>query len=239
MLIVRDISDKDWRAVGIGSTDIASIMRVDEYKTYNQTLLCKALGIADKVLNKNVLRGLHLEKYIRDHISRKFCCTLIPMKIVYDNGGSMLDDNCPPFGVNPGDMPILRTTVDGIDVEKRILVEIKCPMKSYGFTSDGSISVPIGYYAQMQYHMFVCEFDKCFFVCYCDNMLFVREIIRDDPFIVSMLNDVKSFWKDVLKLRNSITQACNEIISNCCVSENDLVSEAQFLKGYIDRMYPY
>lgn len=210
MVIVETGNDiGGWAVPGIGSTDAAVIMGVDPSETIESLRLLKALGARRKLaMNRHIRRGLVLEKYVREFLNRKLGLQLLPARVMSDN------------------YSFIRSSLDGLDADRAVIVEIKCPSSMYP-------SVPIHYYMQVQHHLLVTGYDMCLFVCYCQSKTIIHHIKRDRVIIEQMLKKELVFWEEVQKLRRCIIERLSALVHN----EDGLSDEVVYLLDYLKSLF--
>lgn len=87
-------------------------------------------------------------------------------------------------------------SLDGLDVERNFVVEIKCPgLKNHQLAVDGI--VPDHYYAQIQHQLACCDLDEAFYFSYDGNKGVMIEVKRNKDFIEIMFDKEEKFWDTV------------------------------------------
>lgn len=100
----------EWRRGGIGASDIAVIMGTSRFKTL-LTLWNEKCGFAlEPPPNAAMMHGNKNEEIAREWLNENLNLNLVPLCVE--------DENTPHF----------RASLDGYDHEKKVLVEIKCPV---------------------------------------------------------------------------------------------------------------
>ena len=91
----------------------------------------------------------------------------------------------------------LRASLDGLDTNKHVVVEIKCGASVYRKVSQ-SRSVPDYYYGQVQHILAVTGYDSLDFWCYWPgNPELLIPVKRDNAYIKRLLRSELEFWKRV------------------------------------------
>lgn len=180
----KNVTEK--RNVYVGGSDVPVILGLSKYKTQYQLALEKA-GIVEPefISNPYIKYGNQMEPMIREYIN-----TMNSLNFKED---TFIDND-----------DMLRSNVDGIDLENKILLEIK----THGATPTEKV-----YEVQMQlyFHQTDCdygwlamyrrpgdfdlEFDK--------NNLVIKEIERDQGQIEKILDAVETFWIRVEYLKEN------------------------------------
>lgn len=196
-----------WLLPGIGSTDAAVIMGVDPSESVESLCLLKAIGARRKLaMNRHIKRGLVLEKYVREFLNRKFGLRLMPARVMRE------------------DYSFIRSSLDGLDAEKGVIVEVKCPSSMYP-------AVPIYYYMQVQHHLLVTDYNVCLFVCYSQGTTKIHHIERDNALIEQMLDKELVFWQKVQELRQFIIEQLRDLMKNDDSLSGEIVCLLDYLNG--------
>lgn len=173
-----------FRGAGIGSSDVALLMSDKPVfdRTLN-TLWCQKVGYEKPPVISNIhtARGKELEPEIREMVN------------------DMLGTNFEPACMYREDAPYLRASLDGIDYDKNIILEIKSPSDKVFNKYLEDWRVPENYYYQIQYQMLVAQVDYAVYSFY--NELYPH------PFLMMVENNFelqyeiekrcKLFWKSV------------------------------------------
>lgn len=169
----------EWRRHGIGASDAPIIMGVSPWKTIDQLWEEKLTAIDVQIENDNMRYGKEREEMARQMFERMTGHVMFPdRKYMHPT------------------MPWLRATLDGIDIDEKIMVEIKNPNKKDHLLAINK-QVPEKYYPQCQHQMLVKELDRMFyFSCHGDDGQIV-EVLRDELYIERMLERERLFWKCV------------------------------------------
>jgi predicted phage-related endonuclease len=87
-------------------------------------------------------------------------------------------------------------SLDGLDIQRKFIVEIKCPgAKNHQLAVDGI--VPAHYYAQIQHQLDCCDLDDAFYFSYDGNKGVMIEVRRDKGFIENMFDKERVFWDSI------------------------------------------
>ncbi len=168
-----------WRRNGIGSSDAPVIMN-DRHMGDN--LLNKwEEKVLGKVKPDNIfmMHGRANEEPARQSFEAKMGLSVFP------------------GNVESSDTSWLRASLDGIDVEGKTLVEIKCAGKK-----DHSVAlskkIPEKYIAQCQHQLAVTGLPGMYYYSYHDFKGVIVEVARDEKYIKELLTKEQAFWDLVL-----------------------------------------
>ncbi|MDK2844102.1 MAG: hypothetical protein PWP69_894 [Enterococcus sp.] len=188
----QDTNVTENRQLYVGGSDVPVILGLSKYKTQFQ-LAQEKVGIVepDHSTNPYIQYGNKLEPVIREYINT--------MNSLHFHPDTFIDKE-----------NMLRSNVDGIDDENKILLEIK---------THGSNPTEKVYEAQMQlyFHQTGCEFGwlamyhrpKDFDLEFDRERLVVKEVERDDAAIEKILDSIETFWIRVeyLKEKPDMTES--------------------------------
>lgn len=168
-----------WRRGGIGSSDAAVIMGVSPWRTPKQLWEEKVHGSGAQLDNSAMMRGRELEPVARTWFENTMNVTVFPQNKMH------AENNW------------IRASLDGIDLENKILVEIKCPNKDDHATAMGK-KVPEKYWPQVQHQLLVTGLDGMYYVSFNGSDGAIVEVARDNDYIASLLEEEQKFWDLVL-----------------------------------------
>lgn len=165
----------EWRREGIGSSDAVVIMGASPWATPLQLWEEKILG-KTKADNYSMQRGRQLEEPAR-------LCFEEMMKVMV----------FPLYAVKPG-REWMRASFDGVDLDKKIAVEIKCPGRE-----DHSVAlnnmIPEKYYPQLQHQLEVLGLDAMYYFSFDGANGVVVEVSRDDEYIKGLIQAEADFYQ--------------------------------------------
>jgi len=170
----------EWRAEGIGGSEVAIIMGISPWKTAYE-LWEQKLGKrnTDNASNFITDKGHRLEPKIRAMYEIQSGNTAAPCLVMRE------------------DKPEHRASLDGRDPEKRICVEMKFvgAGEKWELAKDGKL--PDYYYAQVQWQLYVTGDQYADYVAYNEkeNKIIIIKVDPDIEFIKGMLKEVTKFWK--------------------------------------------
>ncbi|MBO1087640.1 lambda-exonuclease family protein [Enterococcus hirae] len=171
----KNVTEK--RTQYVGGSDVPVILGLSKYKTQFELAKEKA-GIVqpDKSSNPYIQFGNKMEPLIRDYINTMNSLNFHPDTFI-----------------NKDDM--IRSNVDGIDLENKMLLEIK---------THGANPTEKVYEAQMQlyFHQTDCDYGwlamyhrpKDFDLEFDRENLVIKEIERDQGYIEKILDSIETFW---------------------------------------------
>lgn len=185
----KNVTEK--RTQYVGGSDVPVILGLSKYKTQFELAKEKA-GIVqpDKSSNPYIQFGNKMEPLIRDYINTMNSLNFHPDTFI-----------------NKDDM--IRSNVDGIDLENKMLLEIK---------THGANPTERVYEAQMQmyFHQTDCDYGwlamyhrpKNFDLKFDRKNLVIKEIERDQGYIEKILDSIETFWIRVeyLKEKTDMTE---------------------------------
>lgn len=159
----------------IGASDAPAIMEVSPWKTPYQ-LWVEKLGLAEQKQTIWMKIGIEKEEEARQAFEKETGIIVFP-EVVFSN-----------------EYDWMMASLDGIDIERKHIVEIKCAGKEdHECAMDGEI--PEKYYPQLQHQMIVCNLDKAFYFSYSDNSYKVLEIYRDKEYNSLLIEKESMFFK--------------------------------------------
>jgi len=172
---------KEWlefRQNKIGSSDAPVIMEVSPWKTQFQ-LWEEKIGVRKQYKTEAMQRGLELENKARSVFETKTNLCMLPEVI-----------NHPQF-----DWMI--ASLDGIDIGRKHIVEIKCAgSQDHSLAKEGK--VPEKYYPQIQHQLEVCGLEMAYYFSFDGEDGVIVEVEKDQKYIDEMVVKEEEFWKRIL-----------------------------------------
>jgi putative phage-type endonuclease len=165
----------EWRRNGIGSSDAPIIMGVSPWKTKYQLWQEKVFGLSDQKENPSMARGRELEEVARREFERIMGIGVFPKNVEHK------------------DFPWIRASLDGIDLDGEVMVEIKCPGREDHFGASNK-KVPEKYYPQCQHQLLATGLDHMFYFSFDGMEGAVVEVKRDEVYIEKLLQEESKFW---------------------------------------------
>ncbi len=170
----------EFRRSKIGASDAPIIMGDSPWKSAYQ-LWEEKLGLRENAVNGAMRRGLEMEEEARQEFEKQTGLVVFPSVEIHREHEWMI------------------ASLDGIDIERKNIVEIKCPGKQdHECAMDGA--VPTKYYAQLQHQMEGTGLDKCHYFSYHRNSSKVLEVKRDKDFLKTLIQKELDFLKCVQEL---------------------------------------
>ena len=173
-----------WRRERITASDAAVILRLNRY--INPTTLWeeKMEIIPNQPTNEHMERGKLLEPVARKLFIEQTGIHVEPLVVEHDNFFWM------------------GASLDGIDKERKVIVEIKCPALS-GHEAALNNEIKPMYKAQMQHQLYATDAEMCFYVTYNENheqKLSILEVSRDEKFMQNMIEAEFAFYDEFLSV---------------------------------------
>lgn len=90
----------------------------------------------------------------------------------------------------------MMASLDGLSLDRSVIVEIKCPgKKDHDLAACGEI--PGKYYAQLQHQLATIDLNLLHYFSYRDGDFHLIQVERDEKFIKDMIAQEESFWKNL------------------------------------------
>lgn len=169
----------EWRRHGIGASDAASIMGVSPWKTVDQLWEEKIEAINKQEENDNMRYGKEREEEARQAFESMTGHIVFPDKKYMHS-----------------ELPWIRATLDGIDLDEKVMVEIKNPNKKDHLVACNH-KIPNKYIPQCQHQLFVKNLPWMYYFSYYRDEGIVVVVERDQLYIDQMLEKHHKFWKCV------------------------------------------
>lgn len=166
----------EWRRNGIGSSDAAVIMGVSPWKNVQQLWEEKLYGKTDQLENYYMFRGKEMEEPARCEFERMMGISVFPKNIEHKQVNWM------------------RASLDGIDLNGKIMVEIKCPGKEDHIVALNQ-KVPSKYFPQCQHQLMVTDLDTMFYFSFDGKNGTIVEVKRDQGYIDKLWEEEHKFWE--------------------------------------------
>lgn len=166
----------------IGASDSPKIMGVSPYGTAYDLWQEKLGLIADKETSWAMQRGHNLEE---------------PARIAFEEMTGLLTAAEVKFHPK---INYMMASIDGIDVEGKAMVEIKCPNKiDHAIATAGE--VPEKYIPQLQHQLEVCDLEMAYYFSFDGKTGVIVKVFRDDKYIQKLLQKEKDFWECVQEMK--------------------------------------
>jgi len=184
----------------IGASDAPVIMEVSPWKTPYQLWLEKISSVKETKKTASMQRGIDLETKAREEFEKLTGIFMIPQVVFHKSYDWMM------------------ASLDGMDIEQKSIVEIKCPNKIDHQTALSG-NIPNKYYPQLQHQMEVCELDSAYYFSFDGENGTLLNIPRDDIYIKKMLEKEVEFYEC---MQNFIAPETNE--KDYTITNDDLTS---------------
>jgi len=160
----------------IGASDAPVIMEVSPWKTPYQ-LWEEKLGIRkENAKTQAMQRGLDLEEKARTCFENKMDLIVLPQVIFHPKNHWMM------------------ASLDGMDVEQKHIVEIKCAGKEdHQMAKEGKI--PEKYFPQLQHQMEVTGLDMAYYFSFDGEDGVIVEVSRNTKYINELVQNEGKFYK--------------------------------------------
>lgn len=166
----------DWRHEHIGSSDAPPILGLSPYKTRSELWKEKQGLSQGQIKTYAMQRGNDLEPMIRQKMSAYLDCQCVTKVLVNK------------------DRPWQAASVDGIDINRELVIEIKCANEQDHLMACNDI-VPEKYYPQLQHILAVTGFNYIWYCSYSSKGdLYFFCVERNESFIENLITQEKEFW---------------------------------------------
>jgi putative phage-type endonuclease len=206
----------NWRFDGIGASDAAVVLKMFPYGKTPRELYYEKINRTITPSNTAMEHGKKYEDEALDWYERETACDLFrQIRLVSASN------------------PFIRATIDGIDLDDKYLVEVKCPynLENHQLTKETK-KVPEIYVPQCQHQMYVAKVERMYFLSYNwinpDDSVII-DIFRDDKFIDNMINEHTKFW-ECIQLKNPPEMTEFDILQ---LDDDESKSSARYLKQAI------
>ncbi len=177
------VGSEEWlsfRRTKIGASDAPIIMGDSPWTTPIQLMEQKIYGV-EIPDNEYMKRGRELEPIALKAFEDEMDLTLFSMVIVHEKIEFMI------------------ASMDGMTIDKKKAVEIKCAGKRDHFMAENGI-VPQKYKAQLQHQMEVCQLNEIYYYSFDGNQGISLIVERDQEYINELLDREKEFWYNLKSL---------------------------------------
>jgi len=162
------------RRNSIGASDAAAIIGISPWETRYQ-LWCEKLGAAQQKQNYVMSRGSAMEPQARAEYEKSVGAQFFPEVVFHDK------------------YPFLMASLDGMSLDGKHAVEIKCPGKET-FNQAKQGIVPPHYYAQLQHQMMCAKLEKIDYYCFNGDEGVCINVPFDDKYAEELLEEELKFW---------------------------------------------
>jgi putative phage-type endonuclease len=173
---------KELRYTKITASDASVILGVNPWMTRDNLLKQKLRLFPETIINSSMQRGIDLEPIARKRFEQMTGILVVPdVKIHPINDWMMV-------------------SLDGISIDEKDIVEIKCTNKKNHELAKNGI-IPGIYYPQVQHQISVCGVDSCHYFSFDGHDGIIVLVERDDNFINEMIEKEYEFYKEMCELR--------------------------------------
>ena len=165
----------------VGSSDAPAIMGVSPWKTATDIYHDKISTIPSEFsICSWMQRGIDLEPQALEKFEELTGYLMLPDKILF----------------NPK-IDFIMSSLDGLEVNGKAIVEIKCPgKKDHEMALDGQ--VPEKYMPQLQHQMLTTGLQKVYYFSYAVTSWKILEVYFDEEYANNLLKKEKEFWDCVI-----------------------------------------
>lgn len=164
-----------WRKTKITATDAAVILGICPYKKPLRLWSEKLDLILPSPVNSAMQRGQDLEEDARNAFEKETNLLVFPDVVQHPT------------------IPYLAATLDGISINRNVIVELKCNgPKSHLMALIGV--VPDHHFAQVQHQIECAGLDFAYYYSFDGENGVIIEVKRDQAFIDNMLEKEAEFW---------------------------------------------
>jgi putative phage-type endonuclease len=164
----------------IGASDAPVIMEVSPWSTPYKLWEQKVLGKRTET-NAAMERGTDMEQAAREQFEADTGFLIVPCVVLHPKHDWMV------------------ASLDGLDVEEKNIVEIKCPGREDHAVAKQGL-VPSKYIPQLMHQMEVCEMDKAYYYSFTGQEGVIVILKRDEAYISKMLEAEKEFLQHLQEL---------------------------------------
>lgn len=179
------------RSTKIGGSEVASILDLNPYEDAYKTWQYKTGRIKPKKENAAMKRGADLEPEALEVVKREIKSSNIEQY----------------FAIHPKHT-FASASFDGVDLEKKFIVELKCPSSAANFKSVFTDGIPIYYYPQVQWQLMIANalwgIDKAYFCSYFPSGAYITDFStfkeeKHNVIVIDFYYDA-NYCKDAIKV---------------------------------------
>lgn len=124
----------------IGASEVAAILGLNPYEDAYKTWQYKTGRIQPKKQTKAMLRGVELESEAMEAAKAK-----------------IKHSNIQQFFARHPEYNFASASFDGVDLDKKFIIELKCPSSATNFKAIFTDGIPIYYYPQVQWQLMIAK----------------------------------------------------------------------------------
>jgi putative phage-type endonuclease len=211
----------DWRAFrekGIGASDASCLVGKNPWKNMEKLYLEKTMGVIP-FSNAAMDRGIDLEPKAREEMEKRLGIKLLPLCAIHD------------------EFDFIRASFDGINIEKKTLIEIKCPgPKDHAEAVNGR--VPPKYKYQLQWQLLITGYEIMTYVSFDGEKSELVDVPADPELQKHLIVKAKDFWQAVLdkKLPKVAEEITDDKLSARLIRSEELKVEIKKLEAELDEI---
>lgn len=164
-----------FRRTHIGASDAISIMGLSPWKSILDLYEEKVFQF-EQDDNHYMSRGKALEPIALEAFENETGLTMFPMVFKHDT------------------ISWMSASFDGVSLDRKVILEIKCPGKKDHHFVDVNKMVPVKYRSQIQHQIEVSGLDFAYYYSFDGEKGVIIEVKRDQEFIEKMLEKELEFW---------------------------------------------
>ena len=166
----------EFRRSRIGASDASTVMGENPWKTPHKLWEEKLMPFHETSVTPAMQRGIDLEPVAREAFIRQTGIPVEKIVVQHDEYDWMI------------------ASLDGINTDHKIVVEIKCPGElDHRAAQDGNI--PMKYYGQVQHQLAVTGYDLAYYYSFDGTRGVVVDVERDDDYISAMIDREMEFMR--------------------------------------------
>jgi len=170
-----DVKDPFLRRNYIGASDAPIIMGDSPWKTLSQ-LYREKVGLDIVEMSYPMKRGLDLEEQARYIFYIETGLSVYPIRVLHR------------------EIPWMMASMDGLSLDRKIALEIKCPMGTDHDVAASGI-IPAKYYAQLQHQMETLDIDEMYYMSYHPKKdPHILKASRDKEYAKHLIEKEKEFY---------------------------------------------
>jgi putative phage-type endonuclease len=168
------------RGSKIGGSDVAAVLGQNPWEDAYKLWQYKTGKIAPKKFTKAMERGTILESEALEKVSEQLSSDYDNLKIEQ-------------FFVIDPDFEFASASYDGVDIDNKFIVELKCPSSAVNFKSVFEDGIPGYYYPQVQWQLMIAKktwnIDKAYFCSYYPEGCYITnfEIFKEEQKTLAIL----------------------------------------------------
>lgn len=169
-----EVNDPLLRRNFIGASDAPIIMGDSPWKTPAK-LYREKVGLDLSDVSYAMQRGIMMEAEARYLFYRETGISVYPIRVQH------------------AEIHWMMASMDGLNMDRTVAVEIKCPMgKDHQVAAEEKL--PEKYFAQLQHQMEVLDLDEMFYMSYHPDSHYIFTVKRDKEYAIKLIEKEKKFY---------------------------------------------